>query len=227
VQVKFTNHSKIVLVLSILAITALSVLSVILAVGSHNASTAVAGIYVPNINATEVASVIRNATYTPSMIGKTTSFEGALNAEGYIKSSMTTFNLSKRYNKSDFPYIISSSVFLMSNAISAQNALHGILISSANQSSSGPNYSPSTYRFGVTNVTIYTGSTVSIFDASAINSSTEKLLNLPIYQYTSVFAYGNYTVTIVLNGFSSNSIYGQYAIELSKDLINQIGHSSA
>ncbi|MGC8538020.1 MAG: hypothetical protein ACP5MZ_03510 [Candidatus Micrarchaeia archaeon] len=189
---------------------------------SHHNSVYVAKVLIPNLNSSNVASVIHNATYVPILKGELTSFEGALKLQGYLESSMTTFNLSQGYNKSNFPYIISSSVFLMSNSSSAKAALDSILASSKNQSSSGPTFTAFDYSSSSGNTTIYIGSSVSIFNASAINSSAEKLLNLPVYQYTSVFVYGNYTITIVLNSFSSNPLYNIYATRLSEALIKQM-----
>lgn len=177
---------------------------------------------IPNINASGIATVIPDASYVPVLANKITKFEGALNSLGYTESSIATFNLSQGYNRFEFPDIISSSVFLMSNKSSAENALSGILLSSANQSSSGPSYVPVNYRFKNASVAIYAGSTIAIFNTSAINSTASRLLNLPIYQYVSVFTYGNYTSTIVLNSFSPNSTFIPYAVSLSENLVNQM-----
>ncbi len=208
-------------IIAVLVIIAVAVISIWIA--NRNAGQA-AHVPVPNLNASEVSSVIHNATYVPILKGELTSFEGALRSQGYLESSISTYNLSQGYNKSDFPYIVSSSVFLMSNASAAKVALDGILASSENQSSSGPVYTALDYRSAAGNTTIYTGASLSIFNASAINSSTERMLNLPVYQYTSVFAYGNYTTTIVLNSFSQNPIYSAYATRLSEELIEQMHH---
>ncbi len=180
---------------------------------------------IPNLNASDVAVMIPNASYATSLAGNITMFESALKSEGYIGSSISTFNLSKGYNRSDFPNIISSSVFLMSNQSSAESALSGILLSSSGQVGGNESYAVTDYLIGNTSIAIYAKSTVAIFNASAINSTTSRLLNLPIYQYASVFAYKNYTSTIVLNSFSPNQAFLSDSIYLSEDLAGKMMQS--
>ena len=216
---------KILVLLLVVVIMAALIIFAVDAYSSHK-HAAYSKFSILNINSSDIGFVIKNASYVPILLDNITEFTPYLRSEGYIASSVSLFNLSKNYNYSQFPDVITSAAFLMSNSSAATQALQSLIFSNnANQSVRGYVYnstSSTNYAARGGNVTIYLVTSVSVFNASAINSTTRKYLSMPDYQYTSIFAKGNYTITLVVDSFNPEAIYGNYSLELAERLANKI-----
>ncbi len=183
-----------------------------------------------NITPADMAGLLPNSTYAPNMVNNITMFSGVLENEGYLESSTSSFQLNKTTVKA--PTLITSSVFMMSNATAAKEALGTLLLSNnANQSITGFYYNntyASNASVGENRVHIYTVYSVAVFNTTLPiieklnNTGSNANENMPDFQYTTLFAYRNMIGTVVVNSYNNSNTYRNISVAAAELLIKKL-----
>jgi len=182
---------------------------------------------VPNLTLNDINMVIQNESYTPIKVDVLTNFTSILKDEGYLYASVSAFNFSRSPNNNLSP-TITSTVFLMSNSLVANEMVESLLFSNnANQSVRGYVYNntiKSDYSYYNISIPFYTVSSVAVFNNSVI-SNTEKShgsFTMPVFQYTTIFSYRDYIGVVVVNGYSYSNVRQNYSIKLAELLARKL-----
>jgi hypothetical protein len=175
---------------------------------------------VPNLTLNDINMVIQNESYTPVKVDVLTNFTSILKDEGYLYASVSVFNFSGSPNNNISP-TITSTVFLMSNSLVANETVKNLLFSNnANQSIRGYLYNNtinSNYSYYNISIPFYTVSSVAVFNSSVIINAEKnnESFTMPVFQYTTIFSYDDYVVVVVVNSYSSSDVQQNNSIKLA------------
>ncbi|MCL5679771.1 MAG: hypothetical protein M1465_00285 [Candidatus Marsarchaeota archaeon] len=181
-----------------------------------------------NLIASDINYVVNSSLYTPVLINSTTIMPKSLQSEGYLKTSVSLFNLtnaSPSY-KSKYPGVITSVLYYMSGNKAAQTAFQSMIYSNnQNQSVTGYTYKGKkimNYTFSGNAVELYMVRSVAFFNVSPALLNLTLPYYMPDYQYTTLFAYRNFTGSVIINSYTPSAKYANDSIDLAELIINKI-----
>ncbi|MEM0201864.1 MAG: hypothetical protein QXR73_01670, partial [Candidatus Micrarchaeaceae archaeon] len=179
-----------------------------------------------NLIKTDLNYAVNSSLYTVIMVNKTTKMPEALQKAGYLESSVSLFNLTNAKDKTLDPGVITSAIYYMTNNTSAENALQSMLYSNnQNQSITGYTYKGSkilNYSFSGNMVNLYLVRSVALFNVTPSLLNLTEPYYMPDYQYTTLFAYKNFTGTVVVNSYTPSAKYSNDSLQLAELIINKI-----
>ncbi len=209
----------VVVVLAAILLAAAAAMNYQLATGSQNVAY--------NLDIADVYSIIPSTVgYTAVQSSNTTVFSGSLAHGGYSSVSVSVFNATNVGNQSQYPVLISSSVFVAKNATTA-NALRDGIANALAQDIVLPN-SPTNSSNPVPGVIVgeteysYRGASTTILNllnANAFNGTVPERVQAsryPLYESWSAFSYRNTAGFIVTTGYIRMN--GSYSVLLAERL---------
>jgi hypothetical protein len=214
-------------------VVAIAVILIILAISSiiyaysHSTGRKTVGISsIPTITMSDIGLITNASHYTQVMDNNATAMPKELQAEGYLESYVSLFNLTSSSYKLSEPAIITSVLYRMSNQTAATNALEGMLFSNnENQSTNLYMYNGAkirNYTFGGAPTKIYSTYSVALFNISPNLLNLTLPYYMPDYEYTALFSYGNFTATVLINAYYPNTTYINSSRKLAELLINKL-----
>lgn len=176
-----------------------------------------------NVDLADIQTVIGNAvTYTALEINNITSFASSqsVTQSGYRSVSVSEFNSTPPHN-GIYPVLITSVLYEMANS-SAANQIEQSVLYTAKQPV--PRISGRLYNYTDVTPFTYSGKSIYIYSIASIavlNSSYIPSVNqYPIYEYTSVFSYGNYVGFVSTSGYENMS--QTYSVGIEKILFQKL-----
>lgn len=182
---------------------------------------------IPYLTLNEVNETIPNASYVQVRASSMVNFSSVLRNEGYVGASVSVFNLTK-VTSNDVPYVISSSLFLMSGPKAANSTLESLIFSNnANQSVRGFIYNGtiiSNSTYSKVSVHFYTVSSVAVYNTSIINNalSAHENFTMPVFQSTTLFNYEDYVGTVVVDSYAYSPVMQNDSVKLAELLVGRL-----
>lgn len=159
---------------------------------------------VQNITLQTVESVVPQANYT-LMNSTSENLTGYFSTQGYRHIMVSEFNASSNVKYTRYPQFITSIIYTANSPATAKNIEENFLLINFSSSytpnsiSSQYSYQKSfNYSYKKNNVTMYNVYDVAVSNLTSVTTYSEEY---PIFQYTTVFAYGNYTVFVAEDGY--------------------------
>ncbi len=180
-----------------------------------------------NITLGDVKALVPQASYA-IMNSTNTSLTGYFSSEGYKSIMVSEFNASSDVKYTSYPQFITSIIYTANSPSSALSIEKDFLLLNfsntytPNSLASQYSYQKSfNYQSGGHNVTMYNIYDVAVFNLSAVSKYSEEF---PIFQYTTLFTYGNYTIFVAEDGYSG--LNGTIPSLLAEKLFSRIAASS-
>ena len=218
------ENGKAPIITLIFIIAMLAVLGLVLAY--HSPATAKHGFAYLNLVPSDINYVVNSSLYTPVIVNRITPMPASLQSAGYLEASVSLFNLTNASLKTEYPGVITSALYLMSNNSTAQQAFSSMLYSNnQNQSITGYTYKGRkiiNYTFSGNAVKLYLVKSVALFNVSPSLVNLTLPYYMPDYQYTTLFKYMNVTGSVIINSYVPSSEYGNDSLSLAELIINKI-----
>jgi len=183
---------------------------------------------VQNLTLQDVSSAVPRASYT--LLNSTSSnLTGYFSTQGYVHIAVSEFNATSMVKYTSYPQFITSIIYTANSTASARNIEENFLLLNFSDSytpnSLAGEYSyEKTYNFsyGAKKVTMYNVYDVAVYNLTAVPAYSEEF---PIFQYTTTFVYGNYTVFVTEDGYSglNGTITNTLAETLFKKMVGIFG----
>lgn len=204
----------------IIAVFVLVIITALMAMRS-NSNIGIIGTRL-NVSAAALSSVFSGYNIS-TVTSKYEMFSGTLKAEGYVSASDEVFSANNESNK----LLVSLILMQYSNSSGPKYPLSEEL----SLTKGGPKRSGSYFSIvGVENyshfgliVPIYEILDIGVLNLTTVNRSLGSGLPvMPYYQFTSMFAYGNYYGSATVNGYYNSSTFANASMRLAEYIINRI-----